>query len=92
MSQQKRSFKVLGIIPKHNNPRESHWLRIGTAYVNRDESINIYLDALPKSFELQLREFEEDDFRKRPQDATTSVPMPRATPAIGASPTEGPPF
>lgn len=77
MSQQKRMFKVLGIVPKHNNPKESHWIRLGTAYLNRDDSINIYLDALPRSFELQMREFEEDELRSKrtPETFTRGVPV-----------------
>lgn len=65
MSQQKRMFKVLGIVPKHSNPRETAWVRVGVGFVNRDNSINIHLDAMPRSFELQLREFDEEDLRKR---------------------------
>lgn len=88
MSQQKRMFKVLGIVPKHSNPKESMWLRLGTAFVNRDDSINIYLDAMPRSFELQLREFDADELRKR--DATSPsavepIPFERTTPSTGAT-------
>jgi len=88
VSQQKRMFKVLGIVPKHSNPKESMWLRLGTAFVNRDDSINIYLDAMPRSFELQLREFEPDELRKR--DATSPaavapIPFERTTPSTGAT-------
>lgn len=32
------------------------WMRMGTAFVNRDESINIYLDAIPYERKLQIRE------------------------------------
>lgn len=87
MSQQKRMFKVLGIVPKHSNPKESMWLRLGTAFVNRDNSINIYLDALPRSFELQLREFEEDELRKRDSHSPAMAPVPfeRTTPSTGAA-------
>jgi len=77
VSQQKKMFKVLGIVPKHNNPKENHWIRMGTAYVNRDNSINIYLEAFPSSFQLQLREFDEDELRKRdPQEAPPAGEMP----------------
>jgi hypothetical protein len=86
-------FKVLGIVPKHNNPKENHWIRMGTAYVNRDNSINIYLEAVPSSFQLQLRELEEEDFRKRDApSADTGVPFP-ARPNGSTSPqADGPPF
>jgi len=92
--QQKKMFKVLGIVPKHSNPRENMWLRLGTAFVNRDNSINIYLDAMPRSFELQLREFEEDELRKRDHSTpqrSADVPFPAN--ALDAAPrADAPPF
>jgi len=36
--------------------RRTFWLRVGTAFYNRDGSINVYLDALPTNGKLQLRE------------------------------------
>lgn len=32
------------------------WIKVGTAFVNRDESLNVYLDALPVDGKLHLRE------------------------------------
>jgi hypothetical protein len=32
------------------------WLRIGTAFTNRDASINLYLDAFPANGMVQIRE------------------------------------
>lgn len=40
--------------------REGHkprWLRIGIAFVNRDGSYNVMLDALPVNGELHIRDF-----------------------------------
>mgnify|MGYP000063490904 CR=1 FL=1 len=37
-------------------PRRNHWLRVGIAFVNRDGSLNVRLDALPVSGELQIRD------------------------------------
>ncbi len=34
------------------------WMRMGTAFVNRDNSINVLLDATPKSFKLHIRDLE----------------------------------
>ena len=33
-----------------------HWLRIGLAFPNRDGSLNVRLDALPLSGQLQIRD------------------------------------
>jgi len=34
----------------------TRWLRVGVAFVNRDGSVNVYLDAVPLSGKLQIRE------------------------------------
>jgi len=34
------------------------WRRIGTGFVNRDDSLNIILDALPVSGKLHIRDVE----------------------------------
>ena len=39
-----------------NGLKKNLWIRIGTAFVNKDGSINIKLNALPLSGKLQLRE------------------------------------
>lgn len=36
---------------------KARWVRIGIAFVNRDESLNIVLDALPVNGRLQVRDF-----------------------------------
>jgi hypothetical protein len=36
--------------------QKAFWLKIGTAFVNKDESLNVYLNALPISGELNIRE------------------------------------
>lgn len=41
-----------------NGERKSIWVRAGSAWVNRDSSINIYLDVLPLDGKLHVREVE----------------------------------
>jgi hypothetical protein len=44
---------------------DTFWIKVGIARVNRDNSINIYLDALPVNGKLQLREkIEKPDTRQ----------------------------
>ncbi|WP_394823235.1 hypothetical protein [Pendulispora albinea] len=50
----------------------SFWTRIGVGYINRDGSINIRLDAMPVSGNLQLR-----DWTPRGTDTDNEVPPPR---------------
>ena len=35
---------------------EGHWREVGAAFTNADDSINIYLDAVPVSGRLQIRD------------------------------------
>ncbi len=46
---------VYTIIDKPGTDR-SIWWRIGTAWINRDQSINIQLDAFPVNGKLHVRE------------------------------------
>jgi hypothetical protein len=46
---------------------KTYWSKIGVAFVNRDGSINVNLEALPVSGKLQIRE--EEDRRERPAGA-----------------------
>jgi len=78
---QKRSFKVISPVEKRDGGK--FWMRIGTAYVNKDDSINVYLDAFPKSFELQLREFTEEDLARRASYESRAAAAP-AQPRTGA--------
>ena len=49
---------------------KTYWVRIGNAFINRDQSINVYLDAYPSNGRLQLRELDERDLsRGRDRDA-----------------------
>ncbi len=58
-----RMFKILCPIEKKDGGG-TYWMRLGTAYPNRDQSINLYLDALPNNGRLQLREMDEEDLRR----------------------------
>ena len=51
--------------------KATHWLRLGTAFTNKDESLNAYIDSLPfsafsgKQLKLCIREFTEEDLRRK---------------------------
>ncbi len=69
MYQQKRMFKVVSPIEIQGGGK--YWLRCGTGFVNKDNSINVYLDAMPlktkpgEGVTLQIREFTEAELRER---------------------------
>lgn len=67
METKKKMYKVLSAIEKKGGG--TYWLRLGTAFTNRDDSINLYLDAMPapsgNSYHLQIREMDAEDLRRR---------------------------
>lgn len=66
----KRMFKVISPIDRKDGGK--FWIRCGSAYLNKDNSINVYLEALPlvaskdgQGVTLQLRELTEQELRER---------------------------
>ena len=45
---------VYTIVPREG--QKNFWLKIGKAFVNKDGSLNVYLNALPLTGELNIRE------------------------------------
>ncbi|HET9988243.1 MAG TPA: hypothetical protein VFQ65_06980 [Kofleriaceae bacterium] len=71
----RKMFKVL--CPMESRTGHKWWMRRGSAFMNKDNSINIYLDAIPTKFTstLQLRELTEEDLRiANERRAAFSVP------------------
>jgi hypothetical protein len=77
-----RMFKVISPIEKKTGG--TYWMRVGTGFANKDQSVNVYLDAMPFNHTLQIREMDEEDFaamRKRkdesgaPQRALNEIPF-----------------
>jgi hypothetical protein len=94
---QKKMFKVLSAIEKRDGG--TFWMRVGSGFTNRDNSVNIYLDVIPKNFQLQLRELDEEDLRRRDPQRVSSgdsglaaAAVAAAAPASGSSPDAGLPF
>jgi hypothetical protein len=44
---------------------KNFWNRIGSAFHNRDGSMNIYLDALPRDGKVQIREADDREKKER---------------------------
>jgi hypothetical protein len=44
---------------------KTYWKTLGMAFVNKDNSINVYLDGLPWNGKLHLRDFDERDEARR---------------------------
>ena len=55
MSDQKNRKAVYTVVEREG--KKPIWLRLGIAFVNRDLSINVVLDALPVTGKLHIRDF-----------------------------------
>ncbi len=47
--------------PKDAKEKKSVWTKVGSAFPNKDGSLNIYLTALPINGKLQIRERKEKE-------------------------------
>lgn len=56
MEEQSRSPLVVYTIVEREKDRKKFWVRIGTAFRNRDGSLNAMLDAVPTNGSLHIRE------------------------------------
>lgn len=70
-----RMFKVL--CPIERKDGTTFWLRVGSGFPNKDQSVNLYLDVLPANGKLQLRELDEEDLKPKPRRGEDGV-APRA--------------
>ncbi|MCH8072315.1 MAG: hypothetical protein IIA09_10230 [Proteobacteria bacterium] len=59
MANQKPDYTVYTIIEK-NGDGEDYWQRLGSAWTNKDGSINLSLNALPLNGKLHIREPKTD--------------------------------
>ncbi len=60
-AQERRTRKrkaVYTIIDREGSTR-SYWIRLGTAFINRDDSLSVYLNALPVNNKLHIRDMPE---------------------------------
>lgn len=49
-------MKEVYAITERANQEKSYWARIGVAFVNRDDSLNVILDAVPVNGRLHIRD------------------------------------
>lgn len=76
-----RMWKVIAPIEKKDGSK--FWMRVGTAFPNKDGSTNVYVDAWPTNTKgmIQLREMTDEDFaRKRGHDEHAPAPPPTNDP------------
>ena len=56
-----KPLAVYTIVDRSEEDRDDIWDRIGYAFVNKDSSINVYLNALPCNDKLHIREVKEKE-------------------------------
>lgn len=92
----KKMWKVICPVEKKDGTG-THWARLGVAYGNKDESINLYLDSLPLNGKLQLREWTEEELRERDQrranhqGRSSLANLPPSSSGLGSFPPAPPP-
>lgn len=64
---QRPTWRAVYTIADRGNGRK-YWLRIGVAFVNRDNSLNVRLDAIPLNGQLHIRESPPRDLPGREGD------------------------
>ena len=67
-----RMMKVIS--PVENKDGKTFWLRVGNAFLNKDGSTNVYLNAYPANGKLQIRELDEEDLRPRARREAGGLP------------------
>jgi hypothetical protein len=55
----KKMQAVYAVVPKPEG--KDVWLRVGSAFPNRDGSMTVLLDAIPTNGRLQIREYQPRD-------------------------------
>lgn len=67
----KAVFTIIENQGKGGNPDRKFWLRVGIAFVNRDGSLNVRLDAMPINGMLHIRDMPPaDETRSHRNDET----------------------
>ncbi len=52
----KKSYKQVFMVEKSEDGERSFWTKVGVAFVNKDNSLTVELNAIPLSGRLQIRD------------------------------------
>ena len=59
-----RGWKAVYTIVERQGSNKKYWVRIGSAFVNRDQSLNVKLDAVPVNGTIHIREIDEEEIER----------------------------
>ena len=63
MDDPNKKKKVLCPVTKEG---KTYWMKMGIAFVNKDNSLNVYLDCLPTNGKLHVRDWDDGPGERRP--------------------------
>jgi hypothetical protein len=63
---EENKVKIAYTVVERNKDGRKFWVRVGAAFVNRDGSLNVRLDAMPVNGELQIRDYQPREARENP--------------------------
>lgn len=64
-SERKEVFTIIDKVDARGEQAKGWWVRIGTAFVNKDGSLNVKLDALPVNGTMHIRDRTEHEDAER---------------------------
>ncbi len=65
--------KIKAVFTVTERGGKSYWTRVGVGFINSDGSLTLRLDAIPVNGQLQVRDHEPYDARRRVQQQTLEV-------------------
>lgn len=65
---QEVTLKDVYTITEREGEEKKYWTKIGIGFVNRDNSINVVLDAVPTNGRLHIRERQKEKEKYRHED------------------------
>jgi hypothetical protein len=61
---EENKVKIAYTVVERNKDGRKFWVRVGAAFVNRDGSLNVRLDAMPVNGELHIRDYQPREARE----------------------------
>ncbi len=59
-----RGWKAVYTIVERQGSEKKYWVRIGSAFVNQDQSLNVKLDAMPVNGSIHIRDVDEEELER----------------------------
>lgn len=80
-----RTWKAVYTIVERQGSEKKYWVRIGSAFVNQDQSLNVKLDAMPVNGSIHIRDIDEEELERARQRRAARTSAPPTLMAGGAA-------